>query len=245
MKLRKDVYLLCMDAYEKGYAPEVHETEDIQQKQEELLRILLERFSKELQKQSLQKNGLMRVKIQGGFFHEKEPGFKSLLELRNKNQLEQFLKEYCFYIGEVQELEDPSHRPFFEIIWDYKNYFEQSFAPEINNYNTRGLVSNKNLIKATRDFKELPVDYQADVLYDFIDSVEEHTARFQDEIIENSCQEEHEFGEWMKDVSNHSDIHWVRFCKKCGKMERVEEIPVELQASETPAQKAKKRNEMN
>ena len=41
------------------------------------------------------------------------------------DEFDSFAREYCMYLGNTETNSDEYNDAFFEIIWDYRTYFEQ------------------------------------------------------------------------------------------------------------------------
>ena len=92
--------------------------------QNKLLKILLKRFLEELQKNPDQNNGIAKVKFKSPFWQNSDEGYSLIKKLVESQKFDTFASEYCFYLGDVETRCDDYYTAYFEIIWDYKSYFE-------------------------------------------------------------------------------------------------------------------------
>lgn len=230
------------------YYPNIKETE-VDNKdakcQDKLLKILLKRFSEELKKNPNENNGIIKVMFKSPFWKDSEEGYNLIKELVESEKFDTFASQYCFYLGDVETRSDEYCDSYFEIIWDYKSYFESLSMSVIENEIGETNPNKNQLIFAMKNFKELPLKYQLLVLKSFLEKVRECKKDFSHEEAVKICNSKgHQFSKWEKityvsyeDVCiDHELIPnyeikkdvWKRTCKRCGFIETVEQEPQEI-----------------
>lgn len=126
MKYDKKLFELSQEVYSKSKNTT---DKEIKQKQKELLKIFLKRFKQELINN--EENDLLKVRFQCKFWCEPDEGYDLINELvgseyckDNVNNLDNFFKNYFIYLGDMNRKSDEFNPSYFEIIWDYKSYYE-------------------------------------------------------------------------------------------------------------------------
>lgn len=230
------------------YYPNIKETEvdyidtNLQDK---LLKILLKRFSEELEKNPNQNNGIIKVMFKSPFWQDSEEGYNLIKELVESQKFDTFASQYCFYLGDVETRCDEYYTSYFEIIWDYKSYFE-SLSMNVIESEIGETNSNRNeLISALKNFKGLPLKYQLLILKSFLEKVSECEKDFSHEEAVKICNSEgHQFSKWKKTthvsyedawidhqlIPNYKieNVVWERTCERCGYIDSVEQEPQEV-----------------
>lgn len=244
MKYEDQVFNLSSDAYAKVELSNNTENDEILKKQSKLLKILLKRFQEELKTNGKASQGILKVKFNSPFWQESELGYREIEELVKSNNFDSFASQYCFYLGDVEYRCDEWYTSYYEIIWDYKTYFEQLSMQQIDITEQSNQKEN-SFTKAIKDFKQLPISYQISILNSFVQNVETEKKNNEHDIAVNTCScEGHIFGKWKHNkwtdyidtVVDHEHIHnypiykenWVRKCSRCGFVEKVECEPQEL-----------------
>ena len=90
--------------------------------QNKLLKVLLKKFKDELKENS--NTGIIKVKFKNPFWQDAEDGYDLIRMLITLDKFDSFASEYCIYLGNVEDRCDHEHTAYYEIIWDYKTYFE-------------------------------------------------------------------------------------------------------------------------
>ena len=126
MKYDKKLFELSQEVYSKSKNTT---DKEVKQKQKELLKIFLKRFKQELINN--EKNDLLKVRVQSKFWCEPDEGYDLINELvgseywkDNVNNFDNFFKNYFIYLGDMNRRSDEFNPSYFEIIWDYKSYYE-------------------------------------------------------------------------------------------------------------------------
>lgn len=126
MKYDKKLFELSQEVYSKSKNTT---DKEIKQKQKELLKIFLKRFKQELINN--EENDLLKVRFQCKFWCEPDEGYDLINELvgseywkDNVNNFDNFFKNYFIYLGDMNRRSDEFNPSYFEIIWDYKSYYE-------------------------------------------------------------------------------------------------------------------------
>ena len=225
MKYNDEIYNLTGDLYDK--LDEEKEIDiELLEKQNKLLKILLEKFKNQL-KEGNTNDGILRAKISSNFFTREEEGFNILVELIVNKQFDSFAREYCMYLSKSFKNSDE-----LEVIWDYKTYFDAISFSEIIN----GAKKNKNdYVKAISEFKKLPVKYQKEVFKIFRDGVDKYKAMaLYDETVAICEEFGHDFTDWKhnkwKTIKGDKveNENWRRSCNRCGYIDIVYKEPKEL-----------------
>ncbi len=126
MKYDKKLFELSQEVYSKSKNTT---DKEVKQKQKELLKIFLKRFKQELINN--EENDLLKVRFQCKFWCEPDEGYDLINELvgseywkDNVNNFDNFFKNYFIYLGDMNRRSDEFNPSYFEIIWDYKSYYE-------------------------------------------------------------------------------------------------------------------------
>ncbi|MBR2828475.1 MAG: hypothetical protein IKE70_04520 [Bacilli bacterium] len=244
MKYEDQVFNLSADAYTRVELSNNTENDEILKKQSKLLKILLKRFQEELKTKGNVSQGILKVKFNNPFWQDSELGYREIEELVKSNNFDSFASQYCFYLGDVEYRCDDWYTAYYEIIWDYKTYFEQLSMQQIDIPEKSNQKGN-SFSKAIKDFKQLPINYQISILNSFVQNVEMGKRNNEHDIAVNTCSTEgHMFSKWKHNkwteyidtVIDHQHVHnypiehenWKRTCSKCGFIEEVEHEPQEL-----------------
>lgn len=148
----------------------------------------------------------------------------------DNNIFDDFASQYCFYLGKVDQRYDEFYTSYFEIIWDYKTYFESLIMSKINEEINS---PESSISKSLKIFKTLPLNYQTKILNTFSKNVEKYEKLNLHDISVNICKEKgHQFENWEKRIRyTHKDIwinyqhfpnyeikceDWIRTCSICG-----------------------------
>ena len=220
---------LSLEAAVKGQSDKQPVSYETEAEQRECMNILISRFNQELVNGNCH-DGLMRAKIQGGFFHKPEPGYKEIEELRKEGNFDSFAREYCMYVGEIQPLEDNWHIPSIEIIWDYKTYLRQINMTWIRDMKASGI---KDFEKPLEALRTMSPEHQANAIEAFNGFVEREQEVWHKELLDRICAKEgHHFEDWKlfprRDADGETLIPvWERKCSICGYKEKRFEEPKE------------------
>ena len=232
----------------KQYYPKIQDVkiDNIDKKwQNKLLNILLKRFKEELENNKNQNNGIIKVKFRDQFWKDSEEGYNLIKELVEAGKFDSFASKYFMYLGNVETRYDELHTAYFEIIWDYKSYFELINKNITENIIKDTDIDKEELLSALKNLKELPVKYKLEILKSFLEKVKECKENYSnDELVKTCTNEGHQFSNWEKKViSNYEDcwidhelihnykieeIFWQRTCNRCGHIEIAKEEPKEL-----------------
>lgn len=227
MKYNDEIYNLSGDLYDK-----LNEEKEIDNKllvkQNKVLKILLDKFKKEL-KNNTSNDGILKVQISSDFFTREEEGYDLIVDLIINNQFDSFAREYCMYLSKRFSNKNSD---CLEVLWDYKTYFD---TISINKINTEIKTSNNDYIKSINEFKKLSAKYQKEVLKSFRDCVDKYKATMlYDEKVAICKDQGHDFNNWKhnkwitikKDKVEHEN--WRRSCKRCGYIDISYKEPKEL-----------------
>ena len=120
MKFNNEMFNLSQDYYKD--IQNVETTDLDKRLQNKLLKVLLKRFKNELKENS--NTGIIKVKFKNPFWQDAEDGYDLIRMLITLDKFDSFASEYCIYLGNVEDRCDHEHTAYYEIIWDYKTYFE-------------------------------------------------------------------------------------------------------------------------
>ena len=128
MKFEENLFNISSNAYELEDTFDTSEDENVLKLQKELIKELFKKFEEELkperQPYSLQ-NGIIKVYFVDHWRCACEKGFSLISDLVESGNFDSFAREYCIYLGQFKERTQPFTNQFYEVIWDYKTYFEQ------------------------------------------------------------------------------------------------------------------------
>lgn len=96
---------------------------EIRTLQREFLKEFLKRASQELN-DSNSLNGILKIKFKSCFWLQSENGYLQIEKLICNEEFDLFAKEYCMYLGNMESRCDEYYTSFYEVVWDYKTYFE-------------------------------------------------------------------------------------------------------------------------
>ena len=127
MKFNNEMFNLSQDYYKDIQNSKT--TSSDRKLQNKLLKVLLKRFKNELKENP--NTGIIKIKFKSPFWQNPEEGYDLIRMLIAIDKFDSFASEYCIYLGKVEDRYDEMHTDYYEIIWDYKTYFETMN----NNYN--------------------------------------------------------------------------------------------------------------
>ena len=125
MKFDEQVFNLSVEAYNMVEASKDNIDVEVKKKQDKLLKILLTKFSEQLKSKKDNGDGILKVKFESRFWSDFNDGYREIDELVKSNNFDSFASEYCMYIGDIEYRCNECYSAYYEIIWDYKTYFEQ------------------------------------------------------------------------------------------------------------------------
>ncbi len=220
MKYNDNAFNISNQYYQNIQKPKI---DNIDKKwQNKLLKILLKRFKEELENNKNQNNGILKVKFKSPFWKDADEGYNLIKELVESDKFDSFASEYCIYLGQKENRCNEYNEDYFEIIWDYKSYFE---SMKIENFVQNTDLDKEELLKTLKTIKELPIDYQLAILKSFSEKVNEYKDVYLHILASAMCSKEgHQFSNWEKKVisnynSESQEIIWQRVCNRCGHME--------------------------
>ncbi len=125
MKFDEYVFNLSAEAYNNAKSPNNDKNEEIKKKQDKLLKLLLMKFQEQLKSQKNLDKGILKAKFENKFWSDFNDGYQEIDELAKSDNFDSFASDYCMYIGEVEDRCNEYYNAYYEIIWDYKTYFEE------------------------------------------------------------------------------------------------------------------------
>lgn len=208
MKYNDEAFNICSQHY--------HDIQDIETSkidrllQNELLKILLKRFLEELDKSPNQNNGIIKVRIKSAFWQSPEEGYYLIKKLVEESKFDTFASQYCMYLGKVENRCDEYCSAYFEIIWDYKTYFE---------FLNMGRI---DIDEAKSEYKETLNSESSSICdkegYEFSRWKKQTITSYETAFID------HQLIPHYKNIS----VIWARTCSRCGYVEKVCQEPQEL-----------------
>lgn len=207
--------------------------------EKELLTILLKKFRNILNDKGKKHNGILKINL-----CTKDEGYTQIKELIKLGKFDSFANEYCLYLGNVELRQNEC----FEIIWDYRTYFEILSMYEIKNgiqVKEDRNYSQSEMLKAISSFKSLPIKRQLLVLKNFVSKVKKECELEKKELAESECKSKgHRYGRWKRidyttyevnpflhsrdyvvpEGMEYIDVEhtkWERTCSRCGYVETV------------------------
>ena len=88
--------------------------------EKELLQILLNKFRTILTIKNQKYNGIIKLELT-----ESDNGYNQMKELVKLGKFDAFASQYCIYLGNTNSLTTRTEDAYYQIIWDYKTYYEQ------------------------------------------------------------------------------------------------------------------------
>ena len=131
MKYNDDLFYLSTSAY-NNIISSTNLDEVILEKQNLLLKLLIKKFEEQLKMQDNIGDGITKIRFENGLWRESvlweesQLGYKIIKELIYKDSFDSFASEYCMYLGDIKYEYDKLENAYYEVIWDYKSYFEQT-----------------------------------------------------------------------------------------------------------------------
>ena len=124
MRYDEQAFIMSYDAYNKT---ELTKSKDdaIKNKQDKVLKLLLGKFEEQLKSKQELEEGILKIEFKSIFYSDFNDGYREIDELVKSNNFDDFAREYCMYLGEVEHRCDEYNDAYYEVIWDYKTYFEQ------------------------------------------------------------------------------------------------------------------------
>ena len=227
MKYDEQVFGLSVEAYNTVESTNNNTDNEIKEKQNNLLKILLTKFKEQLDTKKNDNDGILKVRFENKFYSDFNDGYREIDELVQSNNFDSFASDYCIYIGDIERRCNECYSAYYEIIWDYKTYYEQ----------LRESKEGKETIRAIKNSKK----------YAKINAKRElckkngHDWSPWREIIGTKTRTEgpHEPNErWLyKEVTYQIQVpKWQRKCKNCGCTSTVETKPEEVEIIELEQQ---------
>lgn len=155
MKYNKDLYDTSMML--SAYAANTKRSEEILKKQRELLKIIIKRFRK------INEIGeLASVTFVSKFYQAYDEGYNLIRELIELNAMDDLAKDYLLYLTKAEYLCDEYHTSYFEITWDYQNYYKfikyqevinglESLSEEYRNRFMKDIIKTSQIYNKTMD----------------------------------------------------------------------------------------------
>lgn len=222
MKYDEQVFNLSIDAYNMVESSKVDSNEEVKKKQDKLLKMLLTKFQEELKSKENIGDGILRVKFKSQFWSDFNDGYREIDELVKSNDFDSFASDYCMYIGNREYRCDEYYSTYYEIIWDYKTYFEQLKA----HHPAKKVINEKK--KQERQAKK---EYCKINGHDFENWKEQRWTT--EEEYGSSGIESLFTGVGTIKVEH---INWTRRCKNCGSVQSTSKKPAEIEATEIEEQ---------
>lgn len=239
MQYNEELFNISLDNYSKISDEKItYEKKDITKIKKELLMLIIAKLKKCLNSKTNPHNGILRIKFRSRYSGITDEGYNQILELIKIGQFDLFASEFCLYLGNIEYKKDKNIDAYFEIIWDYKTYFE-SF-----------LTKQEELSQVS--ISDLSKKAQTNLLKKFAQEIKEAQKLKKQRLLERQCANNgHNFGNWKKISYKTSERNpylnsrdyivpkgyeyisvnytkWERKCQTCGFVETVEQEPPEL-----------------
>ena len=149
MKYDEKLYNLGLEAYKNINIPKKNERW-FSEKKNKFIKLLLRKLKKELCQQEY-KNGMIKVRFERKFWSDFNDGYNELKDLITSLDFDinSFLSEYCMYIGDIEYRCNEYTDTYFEIIWDYKTYYEHILKENLDIFNQ--ITNDPNVVKERID----------------------------------------------------------------------------------------------
>ena len=214
MKFDNQLFDLSAELYQKNQNVKEEVEEEVKRKQKKVLKMILSKFKEEL-KSTKNNKGILKVKFESKFWSDFNDGYREIDDLINSNHFESFINEYCMYLGSVNFTCNEYENAYYEIIWDYKTYFE-----ELRKNHT--VKNNKE-----KDRKDEKKDFCKKNGHSFGDWKEKRWTTLEED--GPSGIESLYTGVGVLEVEH---IKWSRKCKNCGRVQTTTKKPKEIEAQE-------------
>ena len=155
MKYNKDLYDTSMML--SAYAANTKRSKEILKKQRKLFKIIVKRFS-----QIKEAEGLASVTFVSKFYQAYDEGYNLIRELIELNAMDDLAKDYLLYLTKTEYLCDEYHTSYFEITWDYQNYYKfikyqevinglENLSEEYRNRFMKDIIKTSQIYNKTMD----------------------------------------------------------------------------------------------
>jgi len=125
MKFDEQVFNLSAEAYKMGKSSKDDTNKKVKKKQNKLLKMLLTKFREQLKSKKDIDDGILKAKFVSRFWSKATDGYREIDELVKSNNFDSFASDYCMYVGDIEYRCNECYDAYYEIIWDYKTYYEQ------------------------------------------------------------------------------------------------------------------------
>lgn len=127
MKYSNDIFKLSAEVHDKNDLLSNDIDENIKKKQDKLLEVLIKRIKEKIEFENRQnlEDSFFRIKIFNPYGSNFDSEYKEIDELVKSNNFDSFAREYCMYLEKIEPSNDAWKINYYEVIWDYKTYFEQ------------------------------------------------------------------------------------------------------------------------
>lgn len=222
MKYDEQFFNLSVEACDMVKSTKDCTNEEIKKKQDRLLKILLTKFQEQLKLKEDIGIGILKVKFESRFWSDFNDGYREIDELVKSGDFDSFASDYCMYIGDIERRCDEYYSAYYEIIWDYKTYFEQ-----LKTHQTGKKVVNekrKQERQAKKEFCKING-------HNFGEWKENRWTTLEED--GPSGIEALFTGVGTREVEH---IKWTRRCKNCGSVQSTSKKPSEIEATEIEEQ---------
>ena len=224
MKFDEQFFNLSVEAYNMVESANNSINEEVKEKQNKLLKLLLTKFREQLNSKKSD-DGILKIKFESRFWSDFNDGYREIEELVKSNNFDSFARDYCMYIGDIEHRCDEWNTAYYEIIWDYKTYFEQLRESKEGKETIRAI--NYSRKHAKRNAKRELCKQNG------------HDWSSWKEIVGTKTMTDgpHEPAEICEEVYYQIQVpKWQRKCKNCGCTSTVETKPEEVEINELEEQ---------
>ena len=130
MKYDETIFKLSEEAYNMLGESNAKNDNEITKKQDKVLKLLFNKFKEKLISDNKTNNGILKVQFESIFYSDFNDGYREIDELVKSKNFDSFASNYCMYLGNIEYRCNEYYNAYYEIIWDYKTYFEQLKAEQ-------------------------------------------------------------------------------------------------------------------
>lgn len=237
MQYNEELFNISLENYLKISSKNIEKKDTVKIKKE-LLKLIITKLKKCLNSKTNFHNGILRIKFRSRSTGKTDDGYNEILWLIKTGQFDSFASEFCLYLGNVEYRKNENVDAYFEIIWDYKTYYESFF--------TKQEELSQTLINC------LSIEAKTNLLKKIAQEIKKAQKQGNQRLLKEQCaNNNHNFGKWKKIIYKVSERNpylnsrdyfvpkgyeyitvthtkWERKCLTCGFLEVTEIEPLEL-----------------
>lgn len=237
MQYNEDLFNICLENYLKIHNTTFEENDTLKVKKE-LLKIIIVKLKNCLNSKTNFHNGILKIKFRSRYSGETDDGYNEILQLIKTGQFDSFASEFCLYLRNIEYRKNKNIDAYFEIIWDYKTYYE-SFS-----------TKQDELFQISMN--HLSIETKTNLLKKFTQEIKKAQKLEKQKLLKERCaNNNHNFGNWKEinykaskrnpyldsrdyyvpkgyEYITVTHTRWERRCLTCGFLEVTEKEPLEL-----------------